>query len=192
MLPQVARGNDVTGELLFDANGQPMGDPVRKVLGNPNPDWTGSLLNEFRYKKIGFRVLFDAVQGFDIWNWNSITSNNVGSSRLSEQELKGEVPRGWVAAIGGFVGPRIQEAHVEDGSFIKLREIGFSYDAGKIGNLFSNLTISLVGRNLISFDDYSGYDPETNSAGQSSAVRGDDFGNVPIPRTFQIGVNASF
>jgi TonB-dependent starch-binding outer membrane protein SusC len=50
----------------------------------------------------------------------------------------------------------------------------------------------LLGRNLVSFDDYSGYDPETNSAGQSSKVRGDDFGNIPIPRVFQIGVNASF
>lgn len=192
MLPQVARGNDVTGELMYDSDGQPSGTPVRTILGDPNPDWTGSLVNEFQYKQFGLRVLFDAVWGFDVWNWNSITSSNVGSSRLSEMELKGEVPRGWVAAIGGFVGPRIQEEHVEDGSFIKLREIAFTYNAGKVGNVFSNLTISLVGRNLISFDDYSGYDPETNSAGQSSKVRGDDFGNVPIPRVFQIGINASF
>ncbi|MCB9300007.1 MAG: SusC/RagA family TonB-linked outer membrane protein [Lewinellaceae bacterium] len=192
MLPQVARGDDVTGELQYDADGQPSGTPVRTILGDPNPDWTGSVLNEFRYKRFGLRVLFDAVWGFDIWNWNSITSNNVGASPLSEQELRGEVPRGWVAAIGGFIGPRIQEQHVEDGSFIKLREIGFTYNAGKIGNVFSNLTISLMGRNLVSFDDYTGYDPETNSAGQSSKVRGDDFGNVPIPRTFQLGLNASF
>ncbi len=191
-LPQVARGDDVTGEIMLDADGQPSGTPVRKVLGDPNPDWTGSLLNEFTYKRLSVRVLFDAVWGFDVWNWNSITSSNVGSSLLSEQELRGELPRGWVAAIGGFVGPRIQEEHVEDGSFIKLRELAFSYDAGKVGKLFENLTITLAGRNLISFDDYSGYDPETNSAGQSSTVRGDDFGNVPIPRTIQIGINASF
>ncbi|MCB0560564.1 MAG: SusC/RagA family TonB-linked outer membrane protein [Phaeodactylibacter sp.] len=192
MLPQVARGDDVTGELQFDADGQPSGTPVRTILGDPNPDWTGSLLNEFRYKRFGVRVLFDAVWGFDVWNWNKITSNNVGAGPLADQELRGEVPRGWVAAIGGFIGPRIQEEHVEDGSFVKLRELGFSYNAGKIGNVFSDLTIQLLGRNLVSFDDYTGYDPETNSAGQSSVVRGDDFGNVPIPRTIQIGLNASF
>ncbi len=191
MLPQVARGNDVTGELMYDDDGQPMGTPVRVVLGDPNPDWTGSLINEFKYKKIGMRLQFDAVQGFDVWNWNSITSNNVGSSLLSEKELKGEVPRGWVAAIGGFVGPRIQEAHVEDGSFVKLRELSLSYDTGKLG-AFSNLTVSLIGRNLKSWDNYSGFDPETNSAGQSSTVRGDDFGNIPIPKTWLLGLNVSF
>ena len=191
-LPQVARGDDVTGELMFDSDGQPMGTPVRKVLGDPNPDWTGSLLNEFKYKKFGMRILFDAVQGFDVWNWNSITSNNVGSSTLSEQELKGEKPRGWVAAIGGFVGPRIQEAHVEDGSFVKLREFALSYDTGRINKAFSNMTVSLIGRNLMSFDNYSGYDPETNSAGQSTVVRGDDFGNIPIPKSWLIGLNVSF
>lgn len=190
-LPQVARGDDVTGELMYDADGQPTGTPVRAVLGDPNPDWTGSFLNEFTYKRFGIRVLFDAVWGFDVYNWNKITSNNVGTSLLSEQELKGEVPRGWVAAIGGFVGPRIQEEHVEDGSFVKLRELAFTFNAGKVG-AFNNLTISLMGRNLVSFDNYSGYDPETNSAGQSSKVRGDDFGNVPIPRVIQVGINASF
>ncbi|MCO6479774.1 MAG: SusC/RagA family TonB-linked outer membrane protein [Phaeodactylibacter sp.] len=192
LLPQVARGDDVTGELQFGADGQPSGTPVRTILGDPNPDWTGSVLNEFRYKRFGMRVLFDAIWGFDVWNWNKITSNNVGAGPMADQELRGELPRGWVAAVGGFIGPRIQEEHVEDGSFVKLRELGFSYNAGKVGNVFSNLTINITGRNLFSFDDYTGYDPETNSAGQNSIVRGDDFGNVPIPRTIQFGVNASF
>ena len=146
---------------------------------------------ELRYKKFGFRFQFDAIYGFDVWNWNKITSNNVGNGPMAAQELRGELPRGWVAAIGGFIGPRIQEEHVEDGSFIKLREIALTYDAGKVG-AFKNLTFSLSGRNILSFDDYSGYDPETNSAGQNDRVRGDDFGNVPIPRTILFGVNASF
>ncbi len=190
-LPQVERGSDATGVPARNDQGQPVGDPIRKVLGDPNPEWTGTLVNEFRYKKFGFRFQFDAIYGFDVWNWNKITANNVGNGPLAAQELRGEVPRGWVAAIGGFIGPRIQEEHVEDGSFIKLREIALTYDAGKVG-AFKGLTFSLSGRNLISFDDYSGYDPETNSAGQNDRVRGDDFGNVPIPRTIMFGINASF
>jgi TonB-linked SusC/RagA family outer membrane protein len=189
-LPQVERGNDVTGEVMRE-NGQPSGTPVRKILGDPNPDWTGSFINQLTYKRLSFRFQFDAVWGFDVWDWNKITLNNVGASPLSERELKGELPRGWVAAVGGFIGPRIQEEHVSDGSFVKLRELALSYDFGKVG-AFSGLSVSLIGRNLISFDDYSGYDPETNSAGQNSTVRGDDFGNVPIPRVFQVSLNASF
>jgi hypothetical protein len=53
-------------------------------------------------------------------------------------------------------------------------------------------SLSLIGRNLISWDDYDGYDPETNAGGNSSVLRGVDFGNVPIPRTYQLTFRASF
>ncbi|MBC6410061.1 MAG: SusC/RagA family TonB-linked outer membrane protein [Ekhidna sp.] len=190
-LPQVERGDDETGTPMRDDNGQPTGDPLRKILGDPNPDYTWTLVNEFKYNKLSLRVQFDAIQGFDVYNWDKITRNNVGSSKLAEQEIRGELPRGWVAAIGGFIGPRIQEEHVEDGSFIKLREIALNYDIGSVAG-FKNLKVTLVGRNLISFDNYTGFDPETNSAGQSNRVRGDDFGNVPIPRMYQVKFTANF
>ena len=80
---------------------------------------------------------------------------------------------------------------MEDGSFIKLREIALNYDIGSVAG-FKNLKVTLVGRNLISFDNYTGFDPETNSAGQSNRVRGDDFGNVPIPRVYQVKFTANF
>jgi hypothetical protein len=93
-------------------------------------------------------------------NWNRITSNNVGWGPLAEQELKGEVPRGTVASVaGGINGGRIEEEHVEDGSFVKIRELAFTYDFGKIGNTFENLNIGIIGRNLYSFDNYQGFDP---------------------------------
>lgn len=190
-LPQIERGDATTNTPQRNAAGQPSGDPIRRVLGDPNPDWTGSVINTLAYKKFGLRVQFDAVQGFEVYNWNWVTANNVGQGPTAERELRGELPRGWVAAIGGFIGPRIQEEHVEDGSFVKLREIALSYDFGKVGP-FRGLNVSAVGRNLISFDDYRGFDPETNSAGQNTRVRGDDFGNVPIPRTYQIKLSASF
>ncbi|THD65701.1 SusC/RagA family TonB-linked outer membrane protein [Robertkochia marina] len=190
-LPQVERGDDTTGEIQRDANGQPDGTPLRKILGDPNPEYTASFINEFSYKRWNFRMQLDAIGGFDVYNWNSITGNNVGNGQLAEAELRGEVPRGWVAAIGGFIGPRIQEFHVEDGSFVKLRELQVSYDFGQT-SFAENLQVSLIGRNLVSFDDYTGFDPETNSAGQSNRVRGDDFGNVPIPATLQLRLSASF
>ncbi|MCU0446309.1 MAG: SusC/RagA family TonB-linked outer membrane protein [Microscillaceae bacterium] len=191
--PQVERGNDVTGVAARDGNGQPTGTPVRRILGDTNPDYSSSLINEVTYKKFSLRIQFDAMGGFQVYNWNRITSNNVGASKLAERELRGELPRGWVAAIGGQLGgQRIQEEHVEDGDFVKLREIAFTYNIGKVIKGIDNLSLSLVGRNLISWDNYQGYDPETNSAGQSTRVRGDDFGNVPIPRMYQLKLTASF
>ncbi|MEL6803250.1 MAG: hypothetical protein AAFO91_05610, partial [Bacteroidota bacterium] len=59
-------------------------------------------------------------------------------------------------------------------------------------NFIEQARISVVGRNLISWDNYSGWDPEINTAGQSNGVRGFDFAGVPIPRTYEIGLNLTF
>ncbi|MFC0186157.1 hypothetical protein ACFFJX_28485 [Pseudarcicella hirudinis] len=56
----------------------------------------------------------------------------------------------------------------------------------------SNLNLSLIGRNLYSWDKYNGYDPETNAGGNSDILRGVDFGNVPIPRSYQLTLTANF
>ncbi|MDX1430465.1 MAG: TonB-dependent receptor, partial [Rhodothermales bacterium] len=53
-----------------DANGQPTGTLLRLIVGDPNPDWTGSLITNVSYKKWSFRMQWDAVQGGDIFNWN--------------------------------------------------------------------------------------------------------------------------
>jgi outer membrane receptor protein involved in Fe transport len=197
-LPQPARGTQNGMQILggmptFGADGQPSGTELRKILGSPLPDWIGSLTSDLRVQKLTFNFQFDAFMGAEIYNWNRITGNNVGHGAIAEKEIKGEVPRGTVAAIaGGIVGQRIQEEHIEDGSYIKLREIGLGYNFGAINKSFSGLTLSVYGRNVLSFDNYSGFDPEANSAGQNDSVRGDDFGAVPIPRTLGVRLNASF
>ncbi|WP_276500606.1 SusC/RagA family TonB-linked outer membrane protein [Terrimonas pollutisoli] len=190
MLPQIERGDIIKGSPSRDANGQPTGSPLRKVLGDPNPDYTATFVNEFSYKNWSLRVQLDRVDGFEVYNWDWITRNNVGNGKLAEKELRGELPRGWVAAIGGFIGPRIQEDHVQDGTFTKLRELALSYTLDKL-KFAESIKVSLIGRNLVSWDDYVGFDPEISSAGQS-IVRGDDFGAFPIPRTFQVSVIANF
>ncbi len=181
---------------MRDANGQPLTtgtQELRKVLGNPFPDWVGTFITSLAYKKLTFNLQLDVSRGNDVYNWNRITSNNVGFGPLAEKELKGEVPRGYVASIaGGVTGQRIQEEHVEDGSYVKVREIGLTYDLGRIGRSVDNLSVSLWSRNLHSWDNYQGFDPETNSAGQNDRVRGDDFGNVPIPRMFGIRLSGRF
>jgi TonB-linked SusC/RagA family outer membrane protein len=184
---------DQRGCETLDATGQPTGTELRRIIGSPDPDWTGALNMDVTWKKLSLHTLFDAAIGQDVYNWNRITGNNVGHGALAEQELKGEVPRGTVASVaGGVTGQRIQEEHVEDGSFVKLRELGLSYDFGRIGRSLESVTLGIVGRNLVSWDDYTGFDPETNAAGQSDRVRGDDFGNVPIPRTITVRLGLRF
>jgi hypothetical protein len=98
----------------------------------------------------------------------------------------GKIPRGYINSIY-----QIEEWRIDNGSFVKLREVSLSYSVGKF-KMMQDLTLTLSGRNLISWDDYKGYDPEVNAAGQSTLLRGIDFGAVPIPRTFKFGIAAKF
>lgn len=159
---------------------------LRKVLGDPNPDWTGTLVNELTYKKFNLRVQLDAVQGVDVWNADWRTRQGVGNGKEAEKEHLGVYPRGYVNSVY-----QIEEWRIDDGSFVKLREVALSYYAGKVGFL-RDLTVSFSGRNLISWDNYKGFDPEVNGAGQSTLLRGIDFGPVPIPRTYRLGVSVKF
>ena len=97
------------------------------------------------------------------------------------------MPRGYIFSVYNT-----EEWRVEDGSYVKLREVSLSYDLPVFAKFIRSSSISLVGRNLLSIDSYDGYDPETNAGGNSSVLRGIDFGNVPIPRTFQLSFRASF
>jgi len=185
---------DADGSISLDENGYPFAGTTddgetSKVIGDPNPEWFGSLINEFSYKDLSLRVQFDAVQGYDVFNWNRRLLDNVifgGGSNVGE-ELLGNRPKGFGGAQAG-----IFEEFVEDGSFVKLRELALSYNIKEPFEGIDNLKLSLIGRNLVSWDDYSGWDPEINTAGQSNGVRGFDFAGVPIPRTFQFGLNFNF
>ncbi len=166
--------------------GLPDGLILRKVIGNPNPDYTASIVHDFTYKKLGVRLQFDMVQGVDVFNADWRTRQGVGNGKEAEKEQMGIYPRGYINSAY-FV----EEWRIDDGSFVKLRELSVSYSIGTF-KAVKDLTVSFTGRNLISWDNYKGYDPEVNAGGQSTILRGVDFGAVPIPKTFSVTVSAKF
>ncbi len=168
-------------------NGLPTGTTLRKIIGDPNPDYTSTLINTFGFKRLNLRIQLDAVKGVDVFNADWRTRQGVGNGEVAEQEHKGLIPRGYIAGVYA-----VEEWRVDDGSFVKLREASLSYSFGKVGKVFSDLTANVSGRNLISWDNYKGFDPEVNAGGQSTLLRGIDFGAVPIPRTVSVGINAKF
>jgi hypothetical protein len=188
-IPQIEKGvqnSPLSYTPQRDANGLPTGTTLRKVIGNPNPDYTATLTNELSYKRFNLSVQLDAVQGVNVFNADFRTRQGVGNGKVAEQEDLGQIPRGYILGVY-----QIEEWRVDDGSFVKLREVSLSYNLGRI-KFFKDVTLSLSGRNLISWDDYKGYDPEVNSAGQSTLLRGIDFGSVPIPATFRFGIATKF
>jgi len=188
-IPQTERGVQNSATTFTpgrDANGLPSGSVLRRVIGDPNPDYTATLVNEVTYKKWSFRMQIDAVQGVDVFNADWRTRQGVGNGKEAEKEQLGQLPRGYIAGIYA-----IEQWRIDDGSFVKLRELSVSYNFGRIKG-FGDVSASFSGRNLLSIDNYKGYDPEVNAGGQSTILRGIDFGPVPIPRTYSLTVSAKF
>lgn len=191
-LPQRERGvqgPNGTYTAQRDANGQPSGAILSKVIGDPNPKHVISWINEFNYKKFSFRMQWDGMLGFDVFNFTRRVGDNQNYGGLQgyEAELKGDVIKGTSGALFS-----IFENWIEKGDFVKLRELSASYLITPKAGKLRDIRLTLSGRNLLSIDNYSGYDPEVNTAGQDNAVRGFDFVEVPLPRTFQLGVNVNF
>lgn len=189
--PQGERGVQ-TGALTYNVTrdpvtGLPTGALVRKIIGDPNPDYTASLVNELNYKKMSLRVQLDAVQGLEVFNADWRTRQGVGNGKEAEKEQTGQYPRGYINSFYAAV----EQWRIDDGSFVKLREISLSYAFGNFKKI-KDIILSVSGRNLISWDNYKGYDPEVNAGGQSTILRGIDFGAVPIPKTFSVGLSAKF
>jgi TonB-dependent starch-binding outer membrane protein SusC len=225
-----AARNCMTGELLVDSLGRyrrsnqtvDMGatlaqrqaisggtcnDSLNRVIGDPHPDWMGSFLNEFTFGKLRVRALLDGVFGNDIMNLSTRAQNAgiASNSRTYELELlpfgdPRKLPPTWNSRTQG-----IFEYWIEDGTFIKLRELSFAYkfDYPAVTRIFRDgLEMTLSGRNLAVWTDYSGFDPEinlfgTNAGGIGSvqttaADRGFDFGGYPIPRTWSLGARVTF
>jgi hypothetical protein len=131
--------------------------------------------------------LVDAVQGVDVFNADKRTRQGVGLGDFAEKELRGELTRGYIFAVYNT-----QEFRIDNGSYTKLREVSLSYNLPRFIKQISGLNLSLIGRNLYSWDKYTGFDPETNAGGNNDLIRAIDFGNVPIPRTYQLKLTATF
>jgi TonB-dependent SusC/RagA subfamily outer membrane receptor len=183
-------------------------DSLNKIIGDPNPKWTGSFLNEVTLaRRVRLRALLDGVFGNQIMNLSTRAQNAgiASNSKTYERELlpygdPRKLPPGFDARTQG-----IFEYWIEDGTFVKLRELSASYtlDAAPVRRYFSNgVDLTLSGRNLYVWTKYSGYDPEinlfgTNAGGVGSvqttaADRGFDFGGYPIPRTWSLSARFTF
>ena len=171
------------------ADGQPSGTLLNGVLGDPNPHYVASLINEVSFKNLSLRVQFDTQQDFSVFNFTERVGSRetFGGLAIYEAELRGEKPKG--TSVNEYT---TFDKWVQDGSFIKLREASLSYLLKPKFLGLRDVRFSLAGRNLLVFTKYRGYDPEVNAAGQSNAVRGFDFVEVPIPRSASLGFTATF
>ena len=194
-----AEGNILTGAgtPIRDATtGAITGIPAigpRTIIGDPNPDSYWAFINEFGLgRSWSARVQFDGVRGGDVFNFDRrlLETPAFGSGRAYEAELLGMVPPGYFQARRS-----IFEEYIEDGTWTKLREVSVTWAVPpSIGRFLraQSTSISLTGRNLKTWTDFTGWDPETNVGAQRTLVRGFAFATTPIPRSVAISVTSNF
>ncbi len=197
----------VAGDPLFsdlDGDGD-IDTSDRDIIGNPNPDFTWGITNNFNYKNWDLNVFFQGSQGGDIFNMTNVQLYN-GDSNTTYDYYN----NAWTATntdtddprVGNNSSREISSRFVEDGSYIRLKNIAIGYNLpsdilDQIG--LSKLRLSLSAQNLLTFTDYSGLDPEVNYYGasgdnntSSNTVRGFDFGNYPTVKSVSLSLNLTF
>lgn len=199
-LPRWAGVDPANGApLWYDADNNIVtnfGDADRVIVGNPNPDFFGSLSNDFTYKNFTLSTMFFFNYGNEIFRHSarayvsdgSRFPRNQSAEALDRWQQPGDitdVPR-YIAGNG--TGGEPSTRFLEDGSFIKLRNITLAYNlpndiTEKIG--INNFKIYVQGQNVKTWSRYKELDPEV---GSNSSARGE----YPIPRTFTLGVNLGF
>lgn len=197
----------VAGDPLFldlDDNDNITNDD-RKIIGNPNPDFTWGITNSFSYKNFDVNIFFQGSQGGEIFNMTEVQLNNGDSNTTYDYFNNAWTPTNTETnepRVGNNSFREISSRFVEDGSYIRLKNIalGYNFDSEVVEKLgMEKLRLSVSAQNLFTITDYSGLDPEVNyygSAGNnntaSNTVRDFDFGNYPTVRSVSFSLNLTF
>lgn len=152
------------------------------AIGDINPDFNLGLNLNFRYKGFKVYTLFNWKQGGDVYNNTGqwiLRELRGGQVDQSAKPVSERLPVGYYATL--YNANAVTGHFVEDGSYLKLRELAVSYSLGEkqLGSAYKFLkgaTVSVLGRNLFTLTGYSGYDPEVASSGDATNYMFDGFG----------------
>lgn len=196
-----ARFRDISGP-----DGVPDGqltEDDRTIIGDPNPDFIFGFNNTFGYKGFDLNVFFQGSYGGDMLNFTALeTDTGNGGSNATTAILDAWTssnPNTDVPAINGARAPRISTRWVEDGSYVRLKNVtlGYSLSNRVLEQLkLSKLRLYISGQNLLTLTDYSGLDPEVLYQSANRRERningGFDYASYPNVRQLTLGLNVSF
>lgn len=176
---------DINGDKKIDAND-------RSVLGSRLPKWTGGLTNTFHYKNFHLNIFIQTSQGALRNNVNLTFADEAGRINIPKEidywtvsNPINDRPSLSALAVAGNRG----YGYPKDASYTRIKDVTLSYTASsrlldKIR--LSSLTFYVSGRNLHTFTDWQGWDPEQDFTFRGS---GDWVNNYPPVRSFVFGAN---
>ena len=196
----VYSGNPQPGRMKYaDINGDGViNDDDRQIIGQSNPKHFGGINNTFSYKNFELSVFFQWSYGNDLFNASKVRLNggepwaNVLQDYF-DNHWTPENPINQYPAHGAIDRQISSSYYVEDGSYLRLKTLSFGYTlpratAKKIG--MAGLKVNVIGNNLFTWTNYTGWDPEVNF--NNPLLAGLD--RIPYPRakTFTLSLNATF
>lgn len=174
----------------------------RTYLGDPNPDFTYGLNLGFKYKQFDFSSLFYGSQGNDIYN---TTLGYLDFMQYYAGAKSNRLKDAWTPENMNTTVPKIESAtsfstngtsnsyFIEDGSFLKLRNIslGYTLNSSKLQKIgIQKLRLFTQAHNLFTWTRYSGLDPELVGSPSDFGI---DLGNYPNNEMSLIfGLNLNF
>ena len=207
---------DSAGNLIIASNGLPILSAENRIIGNPNPDWTGGFRNNFRYKNVSLSFLLDFRKGGDIWNGTLARLHRLGMTQASADNragtfiIPGVLENGqanniaisnktyYVSYLGDGSFSANETAIEKDINWMRLRDVTLSYNFSKVlsktvGLSFvRNAEVSLSARNLFLITNYKGIDPENSFAGSASNTLGFDYFNNPNTKSYYLTFKFGF
>ncbi|MBE9600497.1 SusC/RagA family TonB-linked outer membrane protein [Pedobacter sp. MC2016-24] len=207
------------GYIVVDKNGYPVLDNNNKerYIGNREPEFNIGFINNFKYKQFNLSFLWDFRIGGDILNASrqGMMANgiayDIGQWRDKEFVFNGVVQQDDGTYIKNNKKVVLDYSYfannyysvgtnfVEKVNWARVRYITLGYQlpktiASKLG--FKNLGLELAAQNPFVITNYSGGDPEVNSAGPNAggsgaSTMGVDNGAIPLPRSFSLGINVT-
>lgn len=175
-------GRPLTQIIGTDANGNVV------YLGQANPKFRWSFLNELTYHRAAVSMLWE-------WQDGGVAQNQT----LSLYDCNGLAPdQGTPKGQARYDACNItgdSRPFVESTTFLKLREVSVSLDLpARLAAWFGakDAKVSLAGRNLLLFTPYSLYDPEVSNYGPQAITRNIDLGPYPPSRQFFFSITAGF
>lgn len=192
----------------------------KEIIGKGLPDWTGSFVNNLRYKNFDFTLDLQFVKGVDVMQqffhstYDRFGITN-GLKEILTDAYNGSNPNTMQQAIyltnGGHAGQdtNVDDAWVADGSYVRVNliQFGYTFNADVLKRMgLSRLRIYANANNpfLFTSKDFKGYDPESTSqydpemTSQFTAQGNGKFGqnmtffSYPRAKTFSLGVNVTF
>lgn len=205
--------------LISPLSGLPLNETVWNIVGDRNPDFTVGFVNSFRYKSFGLSFVLDLRKGGDVYNATEAYMYNRG---LSMKTLDRETPYIFRGVLkdglentatptpntiqvtpyynNTFYTALSDENFIErDVNWLRVKELTLRYTFAPTllsrVKLFKTANLFLTGTDLLLLTNYTGGDPGVNgnnTATGGSGGQGIDFGNLPLPKVFNVGVNLGF